>query len=89
MATPVSTNLQNEPYSTPIVSKIGTSVAFGYIATKVFTNINPIAGAMFSGTWAILDSLTSKVDNVFKGFLHSTDLKFLKEVLIGLGLIGL
>lgn len=74
-----------EPYKNPLITKIGISVAFGYLATKFFTNINPIAGAIFTGMYSILDSLTSKVDNLFSKFLHSTDSKFLKIFLCGAG----
>lgn len=74
-----------EPYNKPIIMQLGTSVAFGYLATKIFTSINPIAGAIFTGIYSILDSLTSKVDNIFSKFLHSTDSKFLRIFLCGTG----
>jgi len=75
--------VRQEPYKTPIITTVGTCAAFGYLATKIFTNVNPIAGAIFTTTWSVLDMLVSKVDNVFNKFLHSADAKFIKDVLCG------
>jgi len=76
-------NLQNEPYAKPIIFKVGSAVAFGYLITKIFIKTNPVVGAIFAVTWSILDSLISNDSNITKGYLHSTDFIFLKTILTG------
>ncbi|MFA6119519.1 MAG: hypothetical protein WCT85_00230 [Parachlamydiales bacterium] len=74
---------ERKPYQAPIIASVSLSIAIGYLGTRIFTNINPIAGAIFVGTYPILDILTSRINNYFTKFLHSIDTGFLKAVLDG------
>lgn len=68
-----------------IFSRIAITSSVGYLATKIFTAINPIAGAIFSSTTSLLFLLVEKTDGVLKKYLHPTDCYFLKLLLSASG----
>jgi hypothetical protein len=72
-----------EPYGQPVVTTVASSALVGFLTTKIFTNINPIAGALFTGMFGVLNLLASKLNNIFARFLHSTDAEFIKNILCG------
>jgi len=77
-ANPAVGGINQNQNNNSIIVPVSFSAGFGYIIARYFTSINPVGGAIFNGSSALITLLASKVSTAANARIQTNGASILK-----------